>query len=164
MSKICKNCGRVMRDKARFCMTCGTSLLPDQPAGEVKEKAAEADIGEEIPEVSEPEAVTESVTAETEEDIGENAAELIEKEASETETAGPGKDAPETEDIGKETELDIQKRAFGYAEPRNTETEETAIPEPPEKKKIKPWIWIVAGVLVIGAAVAVLAITGVFSA
>ncbi len=163
MSKICKNCGRVMRDKARFCMTCGTRLLPDQPAGEVKEAAVEADIREEIPEV-EPEAVTESVTAETGVDIGENTAVPVEKEDSETETAGPGKDAPETEDIREETELDIQKRAFGYAGPRNTETEETVIPEPSEKKKIKPWIWIVAGVLLIGAAVAVLAITGVFSA
>ena len=151
-----------MRDKARFCMTCGTSLLPDQPAEKVKEKTAEADIREEIPEV-EPETVTESVTAEVKETIEENTAETVENEASETETAGPGKDAPETEDIREETELDIQKRAFGYAGPRNTETEET-IPEPPEKKKIKLWIWIVAGILVIGAAVAVLAITGVFSA
>ena len=164
MSKICKKCGRVMRDNARFCMTCGTSLLPDQPAEKVKEEVIEADIKEEISEVSEREAVTESAAGEIEENIEENTAELIEKEASEKETSDPGKDAPEKEDIREDTDLDIQMRAFGYVEPRDIKTEETVIPEPPEKKKIKPWIWIVAGVLVIGAAVAVLAITGVFSA
>ena len=154
MSKICKKCGRVMRDNARFCMTCGTSLLPDQPAEKVKEEIAEADIKEEI---SEREANSESVTSEVKETS-------VEKEASETETSDTDKDAPEKEDTAEDSELEIQKRAFGYVEPRDIKTEETVIPEPPEKKKIKPWIWIVAGVLVIGAAVAVLAITGVFSA
>ena len=164
MSKICKKCGRVMRDNARFCMTCGTSLLPDQPAEKVKEEVIEADIKEEISEISEPEVNSESVTSEVKETIEENTAETVENEAPETETSDPDKDAPEKEDIKEDSELEIQKRAFGYVEPRDIKTEETVIPEPPEKKKIKPWIWIAAGVLLIGAAIAVLAITGVFSA
>ena len=142
MSKICKKCGRVMRDNARFCMTCGTSLLPDQPAEKVKEEVIEADIKEEITEISEPEVNSESVTSKIKETIEENTSETVENEAPETETAVSGTEAPEKEDTAEDSELDIQ----------------------PPKKKIKPWIWIAAGILVIGAAVAVLAITGVFSA